>query len=115
MPKRLNLKFEDDYDVFGDGSVIIFPTPGHSPGHSGLLVRLKNEGVVIFSGDLFHLAESRERRERKIVPMINPDRDLTLASMDSFNARVEKEGAKVIIQHDIKEYRDLPKIPEYLD
>jgi len=106
------IKFEGDYDVFGDGSVVIFPTPGHSPGHSGLLVKLKNEGAVMFSGDLFHLAESRERR---IVPMINPDRDLTLASMDSFNARAETEGAKVIIQHDIKEFRDLPKIPDYLD
>jgi len=71
--------FEAEHDVFGDGKVIIIPTPGHSPGHSVLLVKLKNEGTVLFSGDLFHLAESRER---KIVPMINPDREQTLASMD---------------------------------
>jgi len=95
--------FEGEHDVFGDGKVIIIPTPGHSPGHSVLLVKLKNEGAVMFSGDLFHLAESRER---KIVPMIN---------MDVFNARVEKEGAKVIIQHDLNEFKTLPKIPEYLD
>jgi len=103
---------DGEHDVFGDGKVIIIPTPGHSPGHSVLLVKLKNKGSVMFSGDLFHLAESRER---KIVPMINPDREQTLASMDVFNARVEKEGAKVIIQHDLSEYEALPKIPEYLD
>jgi len=106
------IKFEGEYDVFDDGTVIIFPTPGHSPGHSALQVKLKNEGTVIFSGDLFHLAESRQRR---IVPFVNPDREQTLNSMDVFNARVEKENAKVIIQHDIKEYRTLPKIPGYLD
>jgi len=104
--------FEGEHDVFGDGKVIIIPTPGHSPGHSVLLVKLNNEGAVMFSGDLFHLAESRER---KIVPMINPSREQTLASMDVFNARVEKEGAKVIIQHDLNEFEALPKIPEYLD
>jgi len=104
--------FEAEHDVFGDGKVIIIPTPGHSPGHSALLVKLKNEGAIMFSGDLFHLAESRER---KIVPMINPDREQTLASMDVFNTRVEKEGAKVIIQHDLNEFEALPKIPEYLD
>ncbi len=104
--------FEREHDVFGDGSVIIIPTPGHSPGHSVLLVKLKNEGAVMFSGDLFHLAESRERA---IVPAINADRELTLNSMDVFNSRVEKEDAKVIIQHDLEEFNALPKIPAYLD
>jgi len=104
--------FEGEHDVFGDGKVIIIPTPGHSPGHSVLLVKLKNKGTVMFSGDLFHLAESRER---KIVPVINPDREQTLKSMDSFNARVIKENAEVIIQHDLREFNALPKIPEYLD
>jgi len=104
--------FEHEYDVFGDGSVIIIPTPGHSPGHSVLLVKLKNEGAVMFSGDLFHLAESRERA---IVPEINIDRELTLKSMDVFNARAQKEGARVIIQHDLEQFNTLPKIPEYLD
>jgi len=104
--------FEAEHDVFGDGKVIIIPMPGHSPGHSVLLVKLKNKGTVMFSGDLFHLAESRER---KIVPVINPDREQTLKSMDSFNARVIKENAEVIIQHDLREFNALPKIPEYLD
>jgi len=103
---------EGEHDVFGDGKVIIIPTPGHSPGHAVLLVKLNNTGSVMFSGDLFHLAESRER---SIVPVINPDRAQTLKSMDKFNARVEKEGAKVIIQHDLNEFKTLPIIPEYLD
>src|ERR1700712_3691485 len=43
-----------DKDVFGDGSVIVLRTPGHTPGHSSLLVKLKEKGNVILSGDLAH-------------------------------------------------------------
>src|SRR5438132_9615932 len=40
-----------DKDVFGDGSVIVLRTPGHTPGHSSLLVKLAQMGPVILSGD----------------------------------------------------------------
>src|SRR6266550_6420984 len=36
-----------DKDVFGDGSVVVLRTPGHTPGHSSLLVRLKDMGPVL--------------------------------------------------------------------
>src|SRR5690349_6365417 len=41
-----------DKDVFGDGSVIVLRTPGHTPGHQSLLVRLKEKGPVVLIGDL---------------------------------------------------------------
>jgi N-acyl homoserine lactone hydrolase len=47
-----------DKDVFGDGTVVVLRTPGHTPGHSCLLVRLKEKGPVILIGDLAHFAKT---------------------------------------------------------
>jgi N-acyl homoserine lactone hydrolase len=86
----------DDHDVFGDGSVIVIQAPGHTSGHTVLLVHLADAGPILLSGDLWHLEESRTRRR---VPVFNTDRAQTLASMDRVEALVAATGARVIIQH----------------
>lgn len=103
---------EGDYDVFGDGSVTIVSTPGHTPGHSVLFVQLENSGMLALTGDLYHLEESRERR---ITPQFNFSRPETLASMTAFENRVAQTGARVIIQHSQIDRDSLPTVPEYLD
>ena len=103
---------EGDYDVFGDGSVTIVSTPGHTPGHSVLFVQLENSGLLALTGDLYHLEESRERR---ITPQFNFSRPETLASMTAFENRVAQTGARVIIQHSQIDRDSLPTVPEYLD
>ncbi|MGH2465299.1 MAG: N-acyl homoserine lactonase family protein, partial [Candidatus Limnocylindrales bacterium] len=65
-----------DHDVFGDGSVVIVQTPGHTVGHTVLLLRLAEAGPIVLSGDLWHLVESRIHRR---VPTFNVDRAQTLA------------------------------------
>jgi glyoxylase-like metal-dependent hydrolase (beta-lactamase superfamily II) len=56
--------FPGSHDVTGDGSVVIVATPGHTPGHVGLLV-LRREGAVLLSGDLEHVrADARETTAR---------------------------------------------------
>lgn len=104
--------FTDDYDVFGDGSVVIVQTPGHTPGHTSLLVRLDETGPVLLSGDLYHFAEAREKRT---IPVFNTDPEQTLRSMDRFEALAESTGALVVIQHDPGDYAALPHAPEFLD
>ena len=49
---------EGDHDVFGDGSVMLLFTPGHTPGHQALFVNLPKTGAVILSGDLYHFLKS---------------------------------------------------------
>jgi glyoxylase-like metal-dependent hydrolase (beta-lactamase superfamily II) len=44
----------DDHDVFGDGTVVLKWSPGHSPGHQVLFVKLANTGPIVVSGDLYH-------------------------------------------------------------
>ena len=50
---------EDDHDVFGDGTVVLKVTPGHTPGHQVLYVKLAKTGGVVLSGDLYHYPEER--------------------------------------------------------
>ncbi len=98
---------EGDKDVFGDGSVTMLGMPGHTPGHSALLVRLKKAGPVLLSGDQFHFQENYDSDG---VPGFNFDRAATLASHARFKALARNLNAKVIIQH---EPRDIGKLPAF--
>ncbi|NWG92838.1 MAG: N-acyl homoserine lactonase family protein [Parvularculaceae bacterium] len=104
--------FTDSYDVFGDGKVIIVSMPGHTPGHSVLLVKLEHTGPVLLSGDLYHLTEARERRT---IPTFNSSPEETLASMDKFEELARASDARVIIQHEEVDFEKLPRAPAYLD
>ena len=106
------LKLEGEHDVFGDGSVTIIPTPGHTPGHSVLRVNLANYGPVLLTGDLYHLNESRTRR---IYPAFNVNAEQTKLSMAAFEKMVEELSADVFIQHSEEDAARLPKLPDYLD
>jgi N-acyl homoserine lactone hydrolase len=44
----------NEHDVFGDGSVVVFHLPGHTPGSVGVLVRTAEQNYVL-AGDVVHL------------------------------------------------------------
>jgi glyoxylase-like metal-dependent hydrolase (beta-lactamase superfamily II) len=98
-----------DKDVFGDGSVVMLSTPGHTPGHNALLVRLQEKGAVLLTGDLAHLQENYETNG---VPTFNTNRADTLASLDRFKRIARNLNATVIIQHDPRYLDRLPTFPE---
>lgn len=100
-----------DHDVFGDGTATIVQAPGHTPGHTVLLLKL-NSGPVLLAGDMWHLAEARERRT---VPKGNVDRAQTLASMDKVEALIASTHARVVRQHVIEDFDALPRFPAALE
>jgi len=97
-----------DKDVFGDGTVVILRTPGHTPGHQALLVRLQEKGPVILSGDAAHFHENYQNNG---VPSANYDRAQTLASLDRIKQIEKTLKAAVIIQHDPRDIDKLPAFP----
>ena len=111
------IMINSDYDVFGDGLVRILRTPGHTPGHQVLMVKLPKSGAVILSGDLYHLQADRPTRAGSgaQVMRVNTSRAETLASMDRVEAMVRNLHARLIVQHDPADYSRLPKSPAYMD
>ena len=97
-----------DRDIFGDGKVVMLSTPGHTPGHHSLLVRLSS-GSVILSGDLWHFTEQVANDG---VPPFNTDRAQSLASMDRIRKLARNIGARVVIQHERDDIGKLPTFPE---
>jgi len=110
-PKDLKL-IEGDTDVFGDGSVTLVATPGHTPGSQSLMVRLKNSGVVILSGDVVHLEGNFER---SIVPSLNTSNADSLASMEKIRKLMGTYKAKLFINHDKHQTEQLKLLPAYYD
>ena len=97
-----------DKDVFGDGTVIMLSTPGHTPGHHSLLVKLAQMGNVVLSGDFAHFHENYESNG---VPIFNFDRAQSLASIDRVKKIAANLKATVIIQHDARDVSKLPAFP----
>jgi N-acyl homoserine lactone hydrolase len=101
-----------DEDVFGDGRVRILQTPGHTPGHQSLTVRLERAGTVILSGDLSH---TRDNWQNHVVPSFNDSRERTLASIGRIEALIGETHGRFIVQHAPEDFHALPKFPAYLE
>ena len=106
------VKLNGDRDVFGDGSVVILSTPGHTPGHQSLLLRLPRTGAVVLSGDLAHFADNFEQRR---VPGFNFDKAQSLASMERIAALVKTERAQLWINHDSAQNARIAHSPRYYE
>lgn len=101
-----------NYDVFGDGSVVMLSTPGHTPGHQSLEIKLPHSGVVVLSGDLYH---TRDAYRHRLVPVSNVNRADTLASMGRIDGIIDNTHGRLVIQHDSGDFKTMPKFPKYLD
>jgi N-acyl homoserine lactone hydrolase len=104
------VKLEGDFDVFGDGSVRILSTPGHTPGHQSLLVRLPVTGVVVLSGDAAHFEENFAQRR---VPGFNFDKEQSVQSMDKLDRIVRSERAQLWINHDSRQNASVDHAPKF--
>ena len=105
-------KLTGDRDVFGDGSVMILSTPGHTPGHQSLLVVLAKTGPVLLSGDAVHIRDNWENRR---VPSMNTNREQTLASMQRIASVMETRKAQLWINHDKAQSAQLRYAPAYYE
>lgn len=96
----------EDHDVFGDGRVQVLMTPGHTPGHAALLVKLAT-GPIILAGDLWF---SHADALRESMPDFNSSRAETIASRQRIARLADKLDAVIILQH---EPADITKLPDF--
>jgi N-acyl homoserine lactone hydrolase len=103
----------DEYDVFGDKSVVIKSAPGHTPGHQVLVLRLPKTGTIVLAGDLYHYPE--ERKARTIVPTFEYNKEQSIASRTLIEEYVAKNHAQLWIEHDYANDAKLKKAPAYYE
>ncbi len=102
----------DEYDVFGDGKVIIKSAPGHTPGHQVLILKLAKTGNVMLAGDLYHYPEERKVNN---VPTFEFSKEQSLASRAMIEDYVKKTNTQLWIEHDFAANAKLKKSPNYYE
>jgi glyoxylase-like metal-dependent hydrolase (beta-lactamase superfamily II) len=100
-------RVDGEHDVFGDGSVVCFPTYGHTPGHQSLRVRTESGGEVVLCGDACYLRESLEADH---LPGVLFDADGARASFQRFRD-LQAAGARIMYGHDPDFWATVPQAP----
>jgi glyoxylase-like metal-dependent hydrolase (beta-lactamase superfamily II) len=103
---------KEDYDVFGDGTVVIKSAPGHTPGHQVLFLKLRKTGPLLVAGDLYHYPEERTMNR---FPSFEFNKEQSAASRANIDAFLKKTKAQMWISHDAATNAALKKAPAYYD
>ena len=103
----------DEYDVFGDGTVVIKAAHGHTAGQQMLILNLPKTGRVMLAGDLYHF---REERAAQVLPKnLEFDKDASRASRVRIEEYVKKNNIPMWLDHDSRLYATLKKAPGYIE
>ena len=103
---------DEDFDVFGDGTVVVKSAPGHTPGHQVLFVKLPKTGPVLLAGDLYHYPEERTTGR---IPTFEFNVEQSKASRAKVEAFLKEAKAQLWIEHDIATHAKLPKPPAFVE
>ena len=98
----LNYQLIDgEHDVFGDGSVLLMPTPGHTAGHQSLMVEVARDSRFVLTADACY---SGEHMARELLPNVVWDGPQMLDSMRRLRALGEQSGTRVLYGHDPEQF-----------
>ena len=109
---KTKLLNDEDFDVFGDGAVVVKSAPGHTPGHQVLFVKLPKTGPLVLAGDLYHYPEERTTGR---IPTFEFNAEQSKASRAKIEAFIKQAGAQLWIEHDIATHAKLPKAPAFVE
>jgi N-acyl homoserine lactone hydrolase len=101
-----------EYDVFGDGSVVAFPTPGHTPGHQSLHLELPDAGDVILTADV---ANHRQGYAEELAASFAWNLEASVDSIRTVKDRARTSDADVYVHHDGDDIDALPSPPDALE
>jgi N-acyl homoserine lactone hydrolase len=99
-------ELDGDHDVFGDGSLVVISTPGHTRGHQSLMVHLESGRTVILLADAAYLlAKMRDRA----LPAILWSPDAMVASWERIEALEREHDALLLATHEL-DFRESVKL-----
>jgi glyoxylase-like metal-dependent hydrolase (beta-lactamase superfamily II) len=99
---------DGEHDVFGDGSVVLFPTYGHTPGHQSLLVRPDRGTRLVLAADACY---TRENMDRDVLPTVVWDEAEMSYSLRRLRDLRDKQGATTLYGHDPEQWSALSHAP----
>jgi N-acyl homoserine lactone hydrolase len=99
---------DGEHDVFGDGTVILIPTYGHTPGHQSLLVRPGRDQRIVFTADACY---TRENMDRDVLPTVLWDEAEMAHALRRLRELRDRQGARTIYGHDPEQWQTLPPPP----
>lgn len=100
----------DFYDLYGDGSIILIRSPGHTIGHQSILVRTSSGQSVLLAVDA---ADTLDHWEERALPGANHSLIDAVRSVQKLRAVQEKTDALVVAGHDTEQWKSLKKAPEF--
>lgn len=109
---------DGDYDVFGDGSVILFYTGGHTVGSQIALVRLRNTGYVLLSGDAVHFRSNFDTRRIPRIQGANEENqwlETVPLAFERIAALMQYYKAQLWVHHDVADYKSRKFAPQFYE
>jgi N-acyl homoserine lactone hydrolase len=94
------MELEGDYDLFGDGSVTILSTPGHTLGHQSMKVKTASSGTILISQDAVWMQENLDGYPAGLNYSV---KDYT-NSVNRLKYMRDLEGAQIFMAHDQDQY-----------
>jgi glyoxylase-like metal-dependent hydrolase (beta-lactamase superfamily II) len=109
---------DGDYDVFGDGSVVLYYVGGHTVGSQVCIVRLKNSGSIMLTGDAVHLQSNWDTRRTPRLQSANDENQWHLTVWLAYQRMAELQEfykSQMWIHHDMDGYKNRQFAPDFYD
>lgn len=102
---------DNRYDLFGDGKIVIYFTPGHTPGHQSLLVNLEKDGPIMITVDACYTEENLDELKLSALAC---DNSAYIKNLITFRD-MQKKGVKILIGHDPDAWASTKVFPEFYE
>ncbi len=102
---------DGEMDIFGDGTLVLFPTHGHTPGHQSLRIRVTKGTDIVVTGDACY---TKRNMDENMLPSISVNEDEMYRSLGTLRDLRDKQGSTIIYGHDLNQWKQIPHAPEPL-
>jgi N-acyl homoserine lactone hydrolase len=93
------VEVEGELDLFDDGRIVLFPTPGHTAGHQSMMVRLDSGRTLILVADAAYLPRNIDEN---VLPGIVWSPDAMVSSWRRIRQLQRRNSAELIFTHDLE-------------